>query len=742
MLRGVGTATWSPGSLNGDLKSHENKKLKDHLQGVVCIAKDIAAACGIGIDPRLLESVGWTHDLAKVHPAFQCYLRGGTTRVEHSRPSSYFTLSLTGDWMAAEVVRRHHTKLQDVEAIKGFWAGDHLQPEELNSQMQQLVPGWQQLFTQDKWYDFVDWINLDMLGGANEWLELRTLYSIFITADRMDALGVSKVGFGEIPEFVLPVFSARTEMNCWRTAVREKCLMTLPDKVSPGIYTLTMPTGSGKTITGLQIARDFAAKLEARSIVYALPFIAIVEQNASVARKVFGSYVQEDHSGFFHITEEDDESGRNPLKRMSSLFRYWAEPVVVTTLAALWSACFDPRANASVNFHRLHRAVVVLDEPQSIRPELWKGFGLTMEFLAKELGTVFLLMTATQPLIGRGLELAVGVKPFPKPRHIYEYLNEKVPMKDLGHLLKDCLPTRNGCGLMVFNTKKSAYRAWKSLQGHLDGPVLFLSRSMAPLHRRATMKHLRYLRERGIRHHLVATQVVEAGVDLDFDWVFRDMGPLDSVIQVAGRCNRHFNLPTQGRVLLAEMVSADNRPFHSYVYSKVLTDSTKHVLSGYKTFSEHQVPALVDEYYNRVLSALHHDDCFQRISTGKWGSLPRLIERTDFYEAPVFVELDEGLLPLLDELEHTKWSYDTQDRVRYLRRRASQYVIEVPLESLYRSLGQVGRVETTGKHPPLRNVLNEHYWLLSRDAIGVLYHSVAGYIPPSFLEDDIGNFMY
>lgn len=734
--------TWSPGSLHGSLKSHDKKLLKDHLRNVSSIAEQLAAAHDTNIDKELLKYVGWTHDLGKVHPQFQAYLRGAREGVEHSRPSSYFTLSLTQDIMAAEAVRRHHGGLQDIEQVKDFWAGDQLSFDSVNRDMKVLMPDWPYLFSEGDWYDLVDYVNLDLDVDEDDWLQLRTLYSLFIAADRMDAIGVSQVDFRELPGFHLPSFASDTDMSKWRTSVREICLGNLPDCISPGIYTLTMPTGSGKTVTGLQIARQFAAKINATSIVYALPFIAIVEQNADIARKVFGENVQEDHSGVFSSGDEVSESTQDSWHRMSGVFRYWTEPVIVTTLAAFWSALFNPRANSAMNFHRMHRAVVVLDEPQSIRPELWSGFGKTMQFLAEQWGTVFLLMTATQPIIGQGKELAQNVQPFPVSRHTYQYVEERITVDDLPHLLEDRLPIHEGCGLIVLNTKKSAYEAWLKLQRRLYGPVLFLSRSMAPIHRRQTMECLKCMRKKGRRHHLVATQVVEAGVDLDFDWVYRDMGPLDSVIQVAGRCNRHFNSTDPGRVLIAELVDSNDRPFHSFVYSKILTHCAREVLARHRAFSEHEVPAMVDTYYRHIIVGLRAEDCFQQICSGQWGSLPELIETKYSEEVPVFVELDPELIPLLDELEQTEWTFENQDRIRYLRRKAAQYMIEIPLKSLFKSMGAIGRIVTTSDHPPLRNVLSERCWLISRDAIGTLYDPLAGYIHPGLLDDDIANNMF
>lgn len=739
--------TWWPGSLPGEIRSHDDKQLKQHLTSVASISKQLTDLHGINVDTDLLTVVGWTHDLGKVHPTFQAYLEGAPDHVEHSRPSAYFALSLIDDpkaaFVAAELVRRHHTGLEDVEEAVSFWAGDRVNYRDINMEMRKLLPEWPALLTEDKWNEFLDFLNLDLEVDAEFWLRFRTLFSLLITADRMDAVGVSEMPCQDLPGFTLPTFKKDGEMNRWRAEVREKCLRQVPEVVEPGIYTLTLPTGAGKTVTGLQIAREFAARRGAKSIIYALPFIAIVEQNAKVAREVFGSAcVQEDHSGVFSQEEDAGTSRGAALQKMSGLFRYWTEPVVVTTLAALWRACFDSRANATMNFHRLYNSIVVLDEPQSIRPELWRGLGKAMKLLAERCGVVFLLMTATQPLIGTGMELAQDVTPFPKSRHTYQFLSEKYSIGDLLGLLESHLPLRDGSGMVVLNTKKSAFQAWRLLKERLDGPVLFLSRSMAPLHRRRTLEQLQKLRERRCRHYLVATQVVEAGVDLDFDWVFRDMGPLDSVIQVAGRCNRHFNPNICGRVLVAELVDSDNRPFHSYVYSEILTHATREILARYGVFTEHEVADMVKEYYLQIDKRRRPESFYEDICEGKWRRLPELIEAKDFREVPVFVELDDGLMPLLKGLEETERTLATQERLRRLWARASQYMIEVPVKSLLQCAGAIGKIRTTDKEPPLRTVFGERYWLISKEAIGVLYDPVAGYVHPSLLEDDIGNRMF
>lgn len=212
--------------------------------------------------------------------------------------------------------------------------------------------------------------------------------------------------------------------------IKEISLQKARDIDKPGVYTLTLPTGAGKTLTGLSIAYEWAKRFGTKSIVYGLPFISIVDQTASVAKEVFNAEnVQEDHSlayGKEHDKETVDYSKEAMAwNKMSALFRYWREPVVLTTLVHLWDALFNPKANRTMNFHRLSNAIVILDEPQTISPRLWNGFGKVLSYLSQKWNTFFLLMTATQPHIASEQELAPLNTSFPFNRHKYEIVLEE-----------------------------------------------------------------------------------------------------------------------------------------------------------------------------------------------------------------------------------------------------------------------------------------------------------------------------
>lgn len=304
---------WSPGSLDGELKSHPERLLKDHLNGTYRLMSDMAQYHGLkSILPDIdIEIAGITHDLGKAHPLFQDYLNGRGDGIDHALPSAWFTLNLSkfhtdedsfSDIWLAEAVRRHHTYMVDGGEALDFWVQHNKQAfKEQKDAMKKLVPTWNIFLSEEQWEDYAEalMIKCKKILNAQAWLFYRLLYSLLITADRMDAIGVRSLKMHPLPLFKEPDFSGResSPLDVWRQRTREACIRSVDDIEHPGLYTLTLPTGAGKTITGLDIARRMAHKLGSKTIIYALPFISIVEQNSLVAKGLFGEEdVQEDHS--------------------------------------------------------------------------------------------------------------------------------------------------------------------------------------------------------------------------------------------------------------------------------------------------------------------------------------------------------------------------------------------------------------------------------------------------------------
>jgi len=731
------------GSLLGKKRSHPNKLLFTHLQNVADFACKIAVNQSITIDEDLLMAIALTHDIGKIHPKFQKLLDGVGSGINHAKPSAWFTFSITENIWAAEIVCRHHTGLRNLDDLIADWVNDHNFEKEIKN----LLPNWPFLISEEQFENLQD-ILFDIKQDINieHWFKVRLFYSLLITADRMDAIGINSLPEKIIPTFSQPKLPNRsTKVDAWRAEIKALCLQKAKEVNKPGIYTLTLPTGAGKTLTGLSIAYEWAKRFGAKSIIYCLPFISIVEQTAFVAKEVFSAEnVQEDHSLSYR---KDDEESTDYTKeamawnKMSVLFRYWREPVVLTTLVHMWDALFNPKSNRTMNFHRLSNAVVILDEPQTISPHFWKGFGKVLSYISQKFNTFFLLMTATQPQIASERELAPPNTFFPYNRHQYEIVMKeekteikKVKIDELPNILKDRLPIHERSGLVVVNRKKEAIEAYKMLEGlELKAPILLLSGWVTPYRRRIILRYLKWLEKKGLRHYLAATQVVEAGVDLDFGWVFRDLGPIDSIIQVGGRCNRHCDEDYVGKVLVAEIIDNRGKSTWRKIYDEIMIDKTKEVLINKPNFSEREVSTIVDEYYRKIIESLASIPIFEQLSKGQWGEFAKLIDDQENNNVTVFIEENNKLLPMLKKLEETDWSLENRDEQKKIIQKVMQYAIEIPKDLVSSCRSFCAQIHTYSEEPIFRPIFEGRAWLLRKEAIkkeGGLYSPLLGFLPP------------
>lgn len=723
----------SLGFLHGDLRSHPHKKLAAHLNGVAAISERLAETYELPVNKSLLKQIAITHDLGKAHPDFQAYLDKKGPGVNHAEPSAWFTYLLTHDLWAAEAVRRHHTCLRDVDDLEEDWLPDGAAEDKINNRLCRFLPEWPLPLTKGKWKELDNLLSDGPDVSIDEWLKLRLLYSVLIAADRMEALGIRDFSSAAVPAFMPLSFKGQTALGQWREKTRQICIKQAEKIEKPGVYTLTLPTGAGKTLLGLEIARTWADKFKYRAIIYALPFISVVEQNAAVAKKVFGAAVQEDHSLAYAGGQETDFGNVKDAfwQRMLSLFRYWREPVVVTTMVQLWEALFNTNANKTMNFHKLSRAVVILDEPQSISPNLWGGLSDTLNYLSDKLGTTFLFMTATQPHINAAAELAPRDLSRTFERHRYLVKSKKYEFDELCDLLCDNLPVTQGSGLIVLNTKRAAIKAYEALKTVItDAPMLFLSAWMTPWHRKKVLAQLRQLEEQNIQRYLISTQVVEAGVDLDFDWVFRDMGPLDSIVQVAGRCNRHLKCLQPGKVLVAELMNR-SRTIAKAVYDDILLFATSETLPRDHEFGENEVVRLIDTYYTKILDALRSVPIYKNLSSGKWNEVPPLIDKQKYREADVIIEQSGEVRKILEQLQNRQWSLEERHEQKQLFRELQQYMISIPEKYIRACRSAMTEIATQDTLEPFGEVFGGHAYLMTRDGMNTgLYDAVLGFVPP------------
>ncbi len=392
---------------------------------------------------------------------------------------------------------------------------------------------------------------------------LRLVYSCLVDADSLDteahfeAERAARRGSNfDITELEKQLLSAQcallaaaedTPVNQVRRSVYEDCLAAA--ELPPGVFRLTVPTGGGKTRSSLAFALRHAALHGLSRVIYAVPFTSIIEQTAEVFRSVFEDQhaILEHHSAVDDSRADDDSADWRVLTAEN-----WDAPIVVTTTVQLFESLFANRPSRCRKVHNIARSVIILDEVQALPPHLLASILDVLRELALKYGTTVVLCTATQP----ALEASPYVEGLSDVREIVtrpadhfrrlarvaytietrEWTWQETAQQALAH--ETCL--------VVVNTKKDAVRLLEEMG---DPDALHLSTRLCPAHRTEVLDEVRARLASGIPCRLISTQVIEAGVDVDFPIAFRAMGPLDRIVQTAGRCNREGRL-AQGKVVI------------------------------------------------------------------------------------------------------------------------------------------------------------------------------------------------
>ena len=368
-------------------------------------------------------------------------------------------------------------------------------------------------------------------------------------------------------------------VNRCRQAVLDACREAAPQ--SPGLFALTVPTGGGKTLSSLAFALDHARMHGLERVIVAIPFTSIIEQNAAVYRRALGDlgrHVLEHHS---NLDRADDKEG----ERARLAAENWDAPLVVTTNVQLLESLYASRPGRCRKLHRIANSVIVLDEAQALPANLLRPTLAALNELVTNYGCSIVLCTATQPALDKRDEFQIGL---PQPREI-------IPPAQRGQLfdaLKRVEIERPGViddaslidqlageqqVLCIVNTRGHAADLFEALTERLGesavmtrhgveqprvGTCLHLSANMCPRHRSAMLRLIRRRLANGEPCRVVSTQLVEAGVDVDFPVVYRTMAGLDAIAQAAGRCNREGRRAQPGRVVVFEPDGKERRLPH------------------------------------------------------------------------------------------------------------------------------------------------------------------------------------
>lgn len=542
-----------------DLPDKSNwQPLDKHLEGVARLAEEFAMIFKAGDWGRF---AGLLHDAGKATEAFQRRLEGNTQRVDHSTFGAQQAKEGVGrlGLLLSYVIAGHHGGLPDGGAQEGELhyrlshgkvPPDVMSLPEADIKQELALP-----FRLDKDY-----------AGFSLAFFTRMIFSCLVDADFLDTEGFitpekkaerAITDPDHIPKLkaMLDAYLAElaekakpTQVNRLRKEILAQCRAKAA--LPPQIFSLTVPTGGGKTLSSLAFSLDHAVANKQRRVIYAIPFTSIIEQNAKVFQDILGcDHVLEHHCNY---KEKDDPEEAAYNRRRGLAAENWDAPVVVTTNVQFFESLFRNKPSRCRKLHNIAGSVIVLDEAQAIPTEYLEPCLAALRELVEHYGCTVVLCTATQPALDDKSNLRSALPEIHEiitaPHQLYNELC-RTQVHFIGKLTDAGLAERleaESQVLCIVPTKPQARSLFEQLQGQ-EG-VYHLSTNMYPEHRRQVLNEIRTRLKSKEHCRVVSTSLVEAGVDLDFPVVYRAMAGLDSIAQAAGRCNREGRMNEFGEL--------------------------------------------------------------------------------------------------------------------------------------------------------------------------------------------------
>ena len=662
----------------------------EHLKGTASLCSAFAAAFDAEAQGQL---AGMAHDIGKYSAAFQRRLHGGP-KVDHASAGAFECLKAQ-QLAAAFAISGHHGGLPDGGG-RGDAAGAGTFWGRINRASQGRLEdyhAWQSEFS-------LPHANTPAFAGTR--LEgmffTRMLFSCLVDADYTDTgafmdnspyLPASSSSMEELwrrlETYVSGWFPPKGALNMQRCVILEQC-MSAGAQYGPGLFTLTVPTGGGKTVASLSFALAQAKARRMKRIVYVIPYTSIIEQTAQAFREILGDEnVLEFHSGVQFDQQEDDASSPEtaPLTRSVET---WDVPVIVTTAVQFFESLYACRPSKCRKLHNLAQSVLIFDEAQMLplpylRPCVW-----AIAQLVRHYGASAVLCTATQPALDPIFQEFAPEIPIreicPMAEAHWESFR-RVSFQQAGTLSWMDLAARlqqQEQVLCVVNTRRAAREVFHQL----SGPGNFhLSTLMYPAHRRRILDEIRRRLRDGLPCRVVSTSLIEAGVDVDFPAVYRELSGLDSILQAAGRCNREGKRPPEDSIVtIFQGEDPPPRLFETSIGAgKIVLDHCQDVSSR----------AAIHTYFSTLLDLkgaeaqdAHH---ILPLMESEFFPFRTVAERFHLIESPtttVYLPLEEGA-GLVELLRSGQYS-------RTLYRRLGQYGVSVYPQHLA-ALEQAGALE-------------------------------------------------
>ena len=694
--------------------------LDEHLKGVAALAARNASHFGA---EKLAEAMGLLHDLGKYTVPFQERLAGARIKVDHSTRGAQVAQERykTAGYLLAYGIAGHHAGLANGAGQNG--ERSPLAERLADKSLPPLEEVWKDEIELPKQEDFGSFIRglsrADTTQDQNfQWAFLvRMLFSALVDADFIDTesyydkfekerdkssshrnrvLPTLEQLRGELDSH-LKGFKADSEVN----RLRAEILQYARDQsvLSPGIFSMNVPTGGGKTLSSLAFALDHATRHGQRRVIFVIPFTSIVEQNAAVFRKALGCWgdeaVLEHHSAFTPPSvDKSDPERYQSQEKLRLAMENWDAPIVVTTAVQFFESLFSAKPSQCRKLHNISNSVIILDEAQTIPLKVLRPAVAALGELARNYRSSVVLCTATQPALNA--EKFKGgfsnVRPLVKDEAKLARQLERVSIQHVGALddnaLIDRLKEKHQV-LCIVNNRLHARAVYKALED-LPGSV-HLSTLMCAKHRSMTLAGVREALRKNEACRVVSTSLIEAGVDVSFPMVMRAEAGLDSIAQAAGRCNRNKEWPVESsKVLVFSNANPDWKP---------PVEVTQFAQAAREVLRRHQdsplSPDAIQDYFQTLYwqkgdAALDAKGIMSLLSTSDIERLP--METMDHLFRLIDSVQESVIVPWDDTAKEAIRAMQFSDKVGGLARKLQPYIVQVP-RGAFESLRKAGALQ-------------------------------------------------
>lgn len=762
------------------LYSHPDKLLKDHLLNVNDIGMRVYESEKVTniLNKEVLSAILLFHDIGKAGKDFQNKLLG--TGIFHKQKSfhsdisavllllylEYKQLSIDELLLGFITIKRHHSNLND--SIEELLSIDEERKEYLKDVFESFDLG-------EVIEIYKDLIDTDFFSGTisdrienfntrryrrevkniltdnfDLYNKLNLYFSILVYSDKEDCIIKNKSLL--LKKLVEPDFNAVNKYktknfgctpNSMIDKVREKAYDEVEKNIdlSKRIYSINIPTGSGKTLTSLNCALKIMEKDKSiQRAIYCLPFTSVIDQNAEVFQNVF----ETDDSALLlkhhHLTELDYNSKYYKEEIFSDqesdyLIETWNSRIIVTTFYQLLNTMFSGANNLLKKYNRLSNSVIILDEIQSIPRKYWLLINNFFKYFAEKMNCYIILVTATMPLIfseteNEITELAISKKEY------YQFFgritldvsesNNKIQVNDFSEKLLNEITETDKSILIICNTIKSSILIYDYLKLHEVCNLSYISSNVIPIER---LRIINELKDKSKRRILVSTQVIEAGVDISFDIVYRDMAPLDSIFQACGRCNRNGDKLEKGIVKVVRLINENGKDYSKIIYDEVILSKTEEVFKGKGIIYEKDFLELSGEYFLLTKKATSVETSFNIIE-----SIKKMDYKKAFYDKYSFKLIDDSFNTLSCFIQYDDKSSELYNEYLSLLRNERTFENNTKIKKIYREMSAY-IINVPKKFLPEGNT--DNLFVIDRDMLTQYYSSETGFKREDKAEDYI-----